>query len=352
MATTEYSVNHEMARQEWSRKLMKEALEETYCFRFMGESANSPIQIKNELKESGYKVTFGLRMQLSGAGRSGDSTLEGHEEALTIYTDAVIIDQLRHAVRTHGRASEQRVPFSTREEAKDGLKDWWSRRMDVSWLNQVAGITAGAAGGTAYTGLNDVSTVDSNHLILANSSKATAEASLSDTTTDQFHVTLIDEAIEKARTLNPIIKPVRVGGQSKYIMMLHPYQVKDLRTQVSATEVTWYDTQRALVEGGAGKNSPIYSGALGEYNGVVIHESENVPVSPYNAQAYRAVFLGAQSAVCAFGKNYSKSSMDWVEELYDYQNQLGVAAGMVYGLKKTRFNNADYSSIVVATGAG
>ena len=349
MATSEYSVNHAMARQEWSKKLMKEALEETYCFRFMGESANSPIQIKNELKESGYKVTFGLRMQLSGAGRSGDATLEGHEEALTVYTDSVVIDQLRHAVRTHGRASEQRVPFSTREEAKDGLKDWWSRRMDQSWLNQVCGISAGAAGGLAYTGLNEVSAVDSDHIVF---NGETTEAALSDSAGNTFSLTFFDEAIEKARTLDPIIKPVRVGGQNKYIAMLHPYQVKDLRTQYSSTEITWYDTQRALVEGGKGINSPIYNGALGEYNGIVIHESENVPISPTNTQAYRAVLLGAQSSVCAFGKNYSKNSMDWVEELYDYQNQLGVAAGMVFGLKKTRFNNKDYASIVMASGAG
>lgn len=345
MSTSEYSVNHAMARQEWSATLMKEALEETYALRFMGTNANAPIHVKNELKDSGYKVTFGLRMQLSGDGRIGDATLEGHEEALTIYTDSVIIDQLRHAVRTHGRASEQRVPFTTRTEAKDGLKDWWSKRIDVSWLNQICGIDSGVS--LNYTGLQAVSAPDSDHHIF---NGAASETTMSDTSTNQFTLTLLDEGIEKAKTLNPIIRPVKVNGKNKYVAMLHPFQVKDLRTEYSTSKITWFDTQRALVEGG--KASGIYDGALGEYNGVVIHESENVPVSPTNTQVRRAVMFGAQSAVCAYGKGYGKGSMDWTEELFDYGNQLGVSAGCIMGLKKTRFNSKDLATIVISTGAG
>ncbi len=60
-------------------------------------------------------------MQLSGAGVAGDGTLEGNEEALTTYSDNIFIDQLRHAVRSAGKMTEQRVPFSIREEARAGL---------------------------------------------------------------------------------------------------------------------------------------------------------------------------------------------------------------------------------------
>jgi hypothetical protein len=52
-------------------------------------------------------------MQLTGAGTIGDGTLEGNEESLTTYSDAVVINQLRHAVRSAGRMSQQRVPFSS-----------------------------------------------------------------------------------------------------------------------------------------------------------------------------------------------------------------------------------------------
>lgn len=64
----------------------------------MGPNASSIIQIKDETtKSAGDKITYGLRMQMSGAGVIGDGTLEGQEESLTVYSDAVVIDQLRHA---------------------------------------------------------------------------------------------------------------------------------------------------------------------------------------------------------------------------------------------------------------
>lgn len=41
--------------------------------------------------------------------------------------------------------------------------------------------------------------------------------------------------------------------------------------------------------------------------------------------------------------------MTWFEELFDYGNQLGVSAGAIFGLKKTRFNSKDFGTIVVPT---
>jgi hypothetical protein len=41
--------------------------------------------------------------------------------------------------------------------------------------------------------------------------------------------------------------------------------------------------------------------------------------------------------------------MTWFEELFDYGNQLGVSAGAIFGVKKTRFNNKDFGTIVVPT---
>ncbi len=54
--------------------------------------------------------------------------------------------------------------------------------------------------------------------------------------------------------------------------------------------------------------SPIFSGALGEYNGVVLREAQDVTagVSPDGMSAVpltrRAVLLGAQAATIAYGK--------------------------------------------------
>ena len=47
-------------------------------------------------------MTYGLRMQLNGLGTVGDGALAGNEESLTTVSDAVVINQLRHAVRSAG----------------------------------------------------------------------------------------------------------------------------------------------------------------------------------------------------------------------------------------------------------
>jgi N4-gp56 family major capsid protein len=101
------------------------------------------IQEKTDLKkEAGDQITCGLNVQLRGAGIQGDATLEGNEEALEFYDDALVVNQLRHAVRVAGKMTEQRVPYSLRAAARDRLADWWAQRFDLSFANQIGGNTA------------------------------------------------------------------------------------------------------------------------------------------------------------------------------------------------------------------
>jgi N4-gp56 family major capsid protein len=347
MATTSYGVNNDLAVKLWSKKLFTEALKATYFSKFMGTGSGNIIQIKNETsKSAGDKITFGLRMQLSGEGVEADGTLEGNEEALTTYADAIYINQLRHAVRSAGKMSEQRVPFSVREEAKDGLRDWWQDRLDTWFFNQIAGNTASTVG-TKYTGMQAAIAPDSSHHLWVAGSDDQSLASA-----NVFNLNMIDKCVEKAKTLAVPIRPVKVGGKDKFVMFLHPYQVYDMRTTTSDGQ--WLDIQKAAMQGGDVSKNPIYDGSLGEYNGVILHESTRVPLgvnsstSAAVANTRRAVFCGAQAAAMAYGKDDS-GEMSWVEELFDYGNQLGVSAGMIAGLKKTRFNSLDFGTIVVSS---
>lgn len=134
MSTTDFGVNHPLAVKLYSKRLFYEALKETSVFKFIGKGSDALIQLNPELKEVGDQLTYGLRMLLTGDGVQGDSTLEGNEEALTLYSDSILINQLRHAVRSGGKMSEQRVPYSIREEAMQGLKDWFADRISNSPL--------------------------------------------------------------------------------------------------------------------------------------------------------------------------------------------------------------------------
>jgi N4-gp56 family major capsid protein len=241
--------------------------------------------------------------------------------------------------------SEQRVPFSVREEARMGLQDWWSDRIDTAVMNQLAGNTAQSD--TRYTGNNAAVAPTSTRLVVGGGEDT--EASLSATTTHALTLADIDKMVAKAKTLEPLIRPVKVGGEDKYVMFIHPDQMYQLRTSNTSTVGNYVDIFKAAMQGGKYADNPIVTGASFEYNNVIVHESTRVPLVPSQTVYRRAVMCGAQSAVVAYGRGSSSNAMDWNEELFDYGNQLGVEAGLIWGVKKTVFNSADFATIVHAS---
>jgi N4-gp56 family major capsid protein len=345
MSMTSYGVNAAEAVKLWSKRLAREVRKATYAGKFIGQSDDSLIQLRPETgKDNGDRVRITLRMQLSGDGVQGDSTLEGQEEALTTYTDDLLIDQLRHATRSKGKMSEQRVPFSVREEGMSGLRDWWATRFDVSIFNHLCGYTVQTD--TRYTGNNAVIAATSTRVVRQN-------AVANDETlgsSDKFTVATIDTAVAVAKTLSPQIRPIKIDGEDHYVVFLHPYQVRDLRQAQSAQ---WYDIQKARLQGGERDNNPLFKGSLGVWNNCILHETNyvsqgvNSSTGAADTDTRRAILCGAQALALAFGKDHSFEKYTWVEELFDYQNQLGVSAGCIFGTKKMVFNSADFGVIVM-----
>lgn len=350
MATTDYPVNHPLAQKLWSKELFHDVIGESFFGKFTGTSDTSLVQIKSETqKQAGDRIRVGLRGLLTGAGVQGDSTLEGNEEALTTYYDDVMIDQLRHGVRSDGKMSEQRVPFSVREEAKLGLKDWWTERFEVSLANQLTGNTGEAD--TRYTG-NQATTAPTTGRVLYGGSQGT-EASLSATTTNAITLADLDRAVALAKTSvsggRQRIRPVNVNGKPMYVAFLHPDQIYQMRIATSTGGV--WDFLRSQIEGGRISDNPLLTGASFIYNQCIVHEWSYLPTAasaatPANFR--RGVLCGAQAACLAYGMNGGTTKMSWNEEIFDYGNQLGVEAGSIFGVKKTVFNSVDFGTIVLS----
>lgn len=364
MAVTSYGTNDPLAVKLWSKRLAVEVLKQTQASRFMGTSDDSLIHIKDELsKSAGDKVTYGLRMQLAGLGVIGDGTLEGNEESLTTYSDSLVINQLRHAVRSAGRMSQQRVPFSVRDEALSGLRDWWKNRLDLGFMNQMGCNTAEAnyvaTGGTQNTGLQAPFSLGSTdvHYLSQNSASAGDE---NITSANTMSLTMADRFVERATgslglgTSNAgfaPIRPVIVDGSEWYVWFLHPYQITDLRTNTATGQ--WLDIRKSAMAGGEVDDNPIFTGALGAYNNVLLYKDQRVPTGVNSSTSTtsvstvrRSIFAGAQAAMLAYGRESGKEKYTWVEELFDYENQLGVAAGLIYGMKSTQFNSSVFGLMV------
>jgi N4-gp56 family major capsid protein len=355
MADTQYGVNAPEAQKLWRSQLAREALKATWVQKFIGESSDDVIQVLPETKkDAGDRVRVTLRMQLNGDGTAGDGTLEGNEEPLATFTDDLLIDQLRHAVRSAGKMTQQRIPWSIREEAMLGLKDWWGGRLDTWFFNQVCGFTPQVD--SRYTGHNTVIGPDALHISRPNA-KANDQSLAAG---DEFKLTLIDQAVAAAKLGgygNPAsgvpIRPVKINGADHWVGILHTNQVTQLRADLGTGG--WVDIQKAALTGDGSKGNPLFTGAIGMYNGVILHESTRITqgVNSVTGAAFpgsrRFVLLGAQAGAIGFGKGYSFDDFDWNEELFDYGNKLGVEAGLIGGLKKLRFNNADFSTLVMST---
>ena len=361
MAKTEFGVNHSLAVKLWSKILAREAIRKTWMQKFIGKDDNSLIYEKIDLrKDAGDKITCGLVIDLEGDGVQGDGTLEGNEESMQFFNDSLFVDQLRNGVRINGRMTEKRVPYDLRYTAKERLAQWYAKRFDISFFNHICGNTVQSD--SRYTGNNTVTAPTTNRIFRPNS-VATDQALAAG---DEFSLELVDFAKEKAITASteastgPLIRPIMMDGGEYYVMFLHDYQVTDLRTSTSTGQ--WLDIQKAAMQGGDVAKNPVFSGALGVYNGVILHQAARVTQGVHSTAgtavttSRRAVLCGCNSALIAFGGENDDTRYSWVEKSFDYDNQLGVAAGAIWGLKKSIYapesgstNQEDYGTVVVPT---
>jgi len=129
-----------------------------------------------------------------------------------------------------------------------------------------------------------------------------------------------------------------------------PFQEHSLRTDAGSS---WLDVQKAAATA-EGRASPIFKGGLGMINNVVLHSHESViRFNDYgagaNLPAARALFLGRQAGVIAYGNGGGGMRFSWAEDVDDYGNEPSVQAGTIFGVKKTRFNGKDFGVLAVDT---
>jgi len=349
MSGTEFALNDDLAVQRWSTSLDVEAVKKAYFPKFMGTGTDTVICIKNELnKAAGEKVTVALRAKLEENGIEGDAIIEGHatgEEALSFFNDALFIDQLRKSTKSKGKMSEQRVPYNMRKEGRDALSTWWAEYMDEQmfmYLSGARGMDTSYKVPTTWTGRANNSLVvpDTAHQIYAGN--ATSAATVA--TDDIVGLIDVERLVATAETLDPMIQGISIGGERKFIFLMHTFQAFQLRT--STTTNDWMDIQQAV--GNRGSNI-VYKNSLGEYADVILHKHRNTvrfsAAQTTGVATARALFMGAQAGLMAYGQNSSPNRYSWNEDKDDRGNALAITAGAIFGVKRTVYNSKTYGLI-------
>lgn len=332
MAHTTVATGATLIKNVVSEKLWREAIKDSYFNRFTSADGSSIVHLKRDLtKGQGEKITFGIRMRLTGAGVGEGQVLEGNEEALTTYDSYVTLEERFHAVRDRGEIDRHRAAWDIDAESKAALKDWATEYID-SYLFSKLLLTPtkvlyreASAGAFTTTG-----------------TPATAKAAMN-ATNGVISLNFISACKAWAKTggnrsINPLL-PVKVEGRDYYILLVSPNVMYGLKTNS--------DFQTAMREAQErGKSNPLFQDATAIWDNVVIHEHENIAeYADGGGSTVRyapCVLLGKQALCYAVGQN-----IDIRTKMFDYDRQHGYAWGIIHGAKKPIFNSKDYGSVSV-----
>ncbi|NCC41551.1 MAG: N4-gp56 family major capsid protein [Gammaproteobacteria bacterium] len=332
-------------------------------FMGVGEEAQTPLQTLPHLeKDAGDQISYDLVMQLKMKPIQGDQNLRGNEEDLKFYTDGLYIDQLRGGVNTGGKMSRKRTIHDMRKIARVRQSEWWARLFDETlfmYLSGARGINADFIEGSDFTGYAGNAFVAPDALHILYGGQATSKNTV--TAADKLSLITIDKAKSRAETMGggtsgvPEIQPCEIDGEPHFVLVMHPWQEYDLRNDTSSGQ--WLDIQKAAA-GAEGRSSPMFRGGLGMHNNVILHSHKGVVrFSDYgggsNVSAGRALFLGRQAGVVAFGSPGTGLRFDWHEEMEDRGNQIVITTSSIFGVKKTAFTingtSRDFGVIAVDT---
>jgi len=350
MALTNFAALTNEEKTTWSRDLWKAARNNSFMNRFMGTGNNSMIQRITELtkSEKGARAVITLVADLEGDGIAGDRTLEGNEEAGKSYDIVIQLDQLRHATRHEGRMADQRSIINFRETGRDNLAYWLADRVDqlafltLSGVDYSQKLNGPARVGSDFINLDfaaDVSAPTSDRILTWDGTlKDFSHASNADLVAgDTPSWRMLVEA--KAYAKDNFVRPIRgENGMEVYNVFMTPQGIAKLKADPDFMNA-WKD---ALPRSA---NNPLFKGAPVIYvDGLAIYEFRHV----YNTKGLadgskwgggsidgqRVLMCGTQAMAFA-----DIGSPEWVEKMFDYDNQQAISTGKIIGMRKPVFRS-------------
>ena len=357
MARTIVGLNDSKSVKRWSGNLAYDVSQQSYfSSRFMGTGPQSgmPIQILTDLEsDAGEMIDYDLVAELRTAPIEGEDIQEGKEEGLRFYSDQVYIDQARQGVNTGGRMTRKRTLHNLREVAKKKLSDYWAQVFDQQifmYLSGGRGVNPNYYFPLGYAGRanNAFTAPDANHQLYGVASGSTPTSDASIATQNVFALELIDRAKSQADAQGgggtgiPVLQPCKFNGEETFVCVMNTYQENDLRSNTQTGQ--WLDINKAATQS-TGYSSNLFKGSLGMYRGVILHSHRNVIRynnwgAAGNVWGARALFLGNQAAVIAFGSPGTNMRFDWYEEARDNGDKVVISTSTIFGVKKCTF---DYS---------
>ena len=335
------TVTSNLVEKQWDNDFFTSYVRKNRFNRYMGSTSNSIIQIKEELgKAPGDQITLALVTELTGAGVTGDSLLEGNEEALTQYDCPISVATRRNAVAVTMN-QEQFTGIDLRNAAKEQLRNWSMKKLRTDIINALASDD----GTTAYASQTEP---EKDAWLAANDDRVRfgdgSVGGYTDHSADlaliTSSMTLTKEIVSKlkatAESASPLIRPVTVGEDSEtFVLFVGSGAFRDLKADLAQT----------LREGEVrGDGNPLFNDGDLMYDGVVIRKIPEIPatgaVGAASARVEPIYLCGAQALGVAWAQRTRSAT-----ETRDYGFVHGVAIHEMLGVKKLMFNGVQHGVV-------
>jgi len=330
----------------WDANFFKEYVRDNRFKRYMGTTENSIIQLREDLtKKAGDGITIPLITKLTGAGVTGNSLLEGNEEALGNYGHKIEVATRRHAVAVTDN-DQQFTGIPLRDAAKSMLKLWAMEKLRTDLITAL-GSKSGTAYGSASEATKDAWLVANNDRVMFGDGTV---GGFTDHSADLALVTasmkltkeVVSKAKAKAEVATPIIRPVVVGEDSEnYILFCSSGAFRDLKTDLAT------NLQNAQERG---DSNPLWRDGDLMWDGVVIRKIQEIgaigTVGASSARIEPYYLCGAQAMGVAWAQR-TKSTTD----VRDYGFVKGVGIHEMIGVEKLIYNSQDHGVFTGYVGA-
>lgn len=320
MATTTIGTSHGLTVEQWKSELFKVYQEMTFFGKFKGVGAKSIVSVQRDLeKKAGDAITFGFSNSIRGtAGVTGNTPLEGFDgsdyvsnnEAMSYNYQRVVVDQVRKSIKLAGLMDEKRVAFSMRNDARSQLTDWLSYNEDQALFTAINSADLVKTGVISGTGLTYDAIVDMKK--------------------EAMYPTADNIAVDKTTRK---IEPIKMdGGEEVFVLGVNPSDAAAFRKSDDFKNFN----QNADVRG---NGNAVFTGMLGMFNNVVIHEHSGFAVGT-------PVLMGANAAFLAYGREIM-----YGEDTFDYDNQTGFMIGSVRGVALAKHEGTEFNASGSSYGA-
>jgi N4-gp56 family major capsid protein len=351
-------------RRAWAAAVADDSTKEQYFSRLIGPegSASAIIQKTDTEKGAADEVVTALVAKLRGAPVIEGQKLAGREFRLQHASHTMRINEFRQGVNIGARIEQSRVGFNLKRQGREKVTEY------VKELHEE--VICMAASGARGSG-DEIQHFDASYAGYPNALRTPDAAHyFCGPTNNRAKATLLGTDLMTLKTLNTLrtkakkmlggqpdkavkMTPVMKGGKKLYVLAVPPEVMQDVRDDSGAQG--WFEAQKALTSA-VGKESEIFKGGAGMFNGVLIDEMETcVKFSDYgassNINAARSLFFGANGVAIAYGTKGQDDGMtvQLDEDKDDRKHDSILFFEMIFGADKCQFNGMDYGLMTVDT---